>query len=61
MTLFDTRANVQRLKFLTIVDEFTLKLQAIAIIGSIRLARVVNVMVRLISRLGVTDKNFIFY
>jgi putative transposase len=50
--VFDACANGQSLKCLTIIDEFTRESLAIDIAGSIRSARVIEVLARLISAHG---------
>lgn len=50
--VFDACANGQSLKCLTIVDEFTHESLAIDVAGSIRSARVIDVLARLISLHG---------
>jgi putative transposase len=50
--VFDACANRQSLKCLTIVDEFTHESLAIDVAGSIRSARVIDVLARLISLHG---------
>jgi len=47
--VFDTCANGQQLKCLTVVDEFTHESLAIDVAGSIRSARVIDVLTRLMS------------
>jgi putative transposase len=47
--LFDSCANGQQLKCLTVVDEFTHECLAIDVAGSIRSARVIDVLTRLMS------------
>ena len=47
--VFDSCANGQQLKCLTVVDEFTHECLAIDVAGSIRSARVIDVLTRLIS------------
>lgn len=47
--VFDSCANGQQLKCLTIVDEFTHECLAIDVAGSIRSARVIDVLTRLMS------------
>ena len=47
--VFDSCANVQQLKCLTVVDEFTHECLAIDVAGSIRSARVIDVLTRLMS------------
>ena len=47
--VFDSCANGQQLKCLTVVDEFTHESLAIDVAGSIRSARVIDVLTRLIS------------
>lgn len=47
--VFDACANGQQLKCLTVVDEFTHESLAIDVAGSIRSARVIDVLARLIS------------
>jgi putative transposase len=47
--VFDACANGQQLKCLTVVDEFTHECLAIDVAGSIRSARVIDVLARLIS------------
>jgi putative transposase len=48
----DACANGQKLKCLTIIDEFTRECHAIDVAGSIRSARVIDVLTRLISAHG---------
>ena len=50
--VFDACANGQQLKCLTIIDEFTRECLAIDVAGSIRSARVIEVLKRLISLYG---------
>jgi hypothetical protein len=50
--VFDSCANGQQLKCLTIVDEFTHQCLAIDVAGSIRSARVIEVLTRLMSAHG---------
>ena len=50
--VFDACANAQSLKCLTIIDEFTRECLAIDVAGSIRSARVIEVLARLISERG---------
>ena len=50
--IFDACANGQQLKCLTLVDEFTHESLAIDVAGSIRSARVIEVLTRLISTHG---------
>jgi putative transposase len=50
--LFDWCANGQQLKCLTVVDEFTHECLAIDVAGSIRSARVIEVLARLMSQHG---------
>jgi putative transposase len=50
--VFDACANGQSLKCLTIIDEFTRECLAIDVAGSIRSARVIEVLARLISERG---------
>ena len=50
--VFDACANSQQLKCLTVVDEFTHESLAIDVAGSIRSARVIDVLARLISLHG---------
>jgi putative transposase len=50
--VFDACANAQQLKCLTVVDEFTHENLAIDVAGSIRSARVIDVLARLISLHG---------
>jgi len=50
--VFDACANGQKLKCLTIIDEFTRECLAIDVAGSIRSARVIEVLTRLISVRG---------
>jgi putative transposase len=50
--VFDSCANGQKLKCLTVVDEFTRESLAIDVAGSIRSARVIEVLSRLISVRG---------
>ncbi len=47
--VFDSCANGQQLKCLTVVDEFTHECLAIDVAGSIRSARVIDVLTRLMS------------
>jgi putative transposase len=51
--VFDACANGQQLKCLTIVDEFTHECLAIDVAGSIRSARVIEILARLMSERGV--------
>lgn len=51
--VFDACANGQQLKCLTIIDEYTRECLAIDVAGSIRSARVIEVLARLISVHGV--------
>jgi putative transposase len=48
----DACANGQKLKCLTVIDEFTRECLAIDVAGSIRSARVIDVLARLISAHG---------
>ena len=50
--VFDTCANGQSLKCLTVIDEFTREALAIDVAGSIRSGRVIEVLTRLISERG---------
>lgn len=50
--VFDACANGQQLKCLTVVDEYTRESLAIDVAGSIRSARVIDVLARLISLRG---------
>ena len=50
--VFDACANGQQLKCLTVVDEFTHESLAIDVAGSIRSARVIDILARLISLHG---------
>jgi putative transposase len=50
--VFDACANGQKLKCLTIVDEYTRECLAIDVAGSIRTGRVIDVLTQLISRRG---------
>lgn len=50
--IFDGCANGQLLKCLTVIDEFTRECLAIEVAGSIRSARVVDVLAKLISERG---------
>jgi transposase InsO family protein len=50
--VFDTCANGQTLKCLTLIDEFTRECLAIDVAGSIRSARVIEVLARLVSERG---------
>ena len=50
--VFDACANGQKLKCLTVIDEFTRECLAIDVAGSIRSARVIDVLTRLISERG---------
>lgn len=50
--LFDTCANGQSLKCLTVIDEFTRQALAIDVAGSIRSGRVIEVLAALISERG---------
>jgi putative transposase len=50
--VFDTCANGQSLKCLTVIDEFTRECLAIDVAGSIRSGRVIEVLTRLISERG---------
>ena len=50
--VFDACANGQKLKCLTIIDEYTRECLAIDVAGSIRSARVIEVLSRLVSRHG---------
>jgi putative transposase len=47
--IFDTCANGQTLKCLTVIDEFTRECLAIDVAGSIRSARVIDVLTKLVS------------
>jgi transposase InsO family protein len=51
--VFDSCANGQQLKCLTVVDEFTRECLAIDVAGSIRSRRVIEVLSRLVSQQGV--------
>ena len=51
--VFDACANGQQIKCLTVIDEFTRECLAIDVAGSIRSARVIEVLARLISEHGV--------
>jgi len=53
--VFDTCANGQQLKCLTVVDEFTREALAIDVAGSIRSARVIEVLAKLISVHGAPE------
>ena len=50
--VFDSCANGQQLKCLTIIDEFTRECLAIDVAGSIRSKRVIEVLTRLVSQHG---------
>jgi len=50
--VFDACANGQSLKCLTVIDEFTRECLAIDVAGSIRSARVIEILARLISERG---------
>jgi putative transposase len=50
--LFDSCANGQQLKCLTVVDEFTHECLAIDVAGSIRSKRVIEILARLMSHYG---------
>lgn len=50
--VFDACANGQSLKCLTVIDEFTRECLAIDVAGSIRSARVIEILTRLISERG---------
>ena len=50
--IFDACANGQQLKCLTLIDEFTRECLAIDVAGSIRSARVIEVLARIISSHG---------
>jgi putative transposase len=50
--VFDTCANGQSLKCLTVIDEFTRECLAIDVAGSIRSGRVIEVLTRLVSERG---------
>jgi putative transposase len=50
--LFDSCANGQQLKCLTVVDEFTHECLAIDVAGSIRSTRVIEILARLMSQHG---------
>ena len=50
--VFDTCANGQQLKCLTVIDEWTRECLAIDVAGSLRSARVISVLARLISLHG---------
>ena len=50
--LFDSCANGQQLKCLTVVDEFTHECLAIDVAGSIRSKRVIEILARLMSHHG---------
>ena len=50
--VFDTCAGGQQIKCLTVIDEFTRECLAIDVAGSIRSARVIEVLTRLISERG---------
>ena len=50
--IFDACANGQKLKCLTVIDEFTRECLAIDVAGSIRSTRVIEVLSRLISERG---------
>ncbi|MFX5393277.1 DDE-type integrase/transposase/recombinase, partial [Acinetobacter baumannii] len=50
--VFDTCANSQKLKCLTVIDEHTREALAIDVAGSIRSERVVEILSRLISERG---------
>ena len=47
--VFDACANGQQIKCLTVIDEFTREALAIDVAGSIRSARVIEVLARLMS------------
>jgi putative transposase len=47
--VFDACANGQQIKCLTLIDEFTKEALAIDVAGSIRSARVIDVLTRVIS------------
>ena len=51
--MYDACANGQQLKCLTIIDEYTREALAIDVAGSIRSARVIEVLAKLISVRGV--------
>lgn len=50
--VFDACANGQQLKCLTVIDEYTKEALAIDVAGSIRSARVIEVLARLVSQRG---------
>ncbi|WP_141755337.1 IS3 family transposase [Burkholderia plantarii] len=50
--VFDACANVQQLKCLTVIDEYTRECLALDVAGSIRSSRVIEVLSRLISEHG---------
>ena len=50
--VFDSCANGQQLKCLTVIDEFTRECLAIDVAGSIRSKRVIEVLTRLVSQHG---------
>ncbi len=50
--VFDACANGQQIKCLTVIDEFTRECLAIDVAGSIRSARVIEVLARLVSARG---------
>jgi putative transposase len=50
--VFDACANGQKLKCLTIIDEFTRECLAIDVAGGIRSRRVIEVLTRLVSERG---------
>ncbi|MCP1675707.1 transposase InsO family protein [Natronocella acetinitrilica] len=50
--VFDACANGQKLKCLTVIDEYTRECLAIDVAGSIRSARVIEVLSRLVSQHG---------
>ncbi|MCP1677219.1 transposase InsO family protein [Natronocella acetinitrilica] len=50
--VFDACANGQKLKCLTVIDEYTRECLAIDVAGSIRSARVIEVLSRLVSHHG---------
>src|SRR5438128_1203299 len=50
--IFDACANGQKLKCLTVIDEFTRECLAIDVAGSIRSERVIEVLIRLIGERG---------
>ena len=53
--VFDTCADGRQLKCLTVTDEFTKEGLAIDVAGSIRSARVIEVLSRIISERGTPD------